>query len=99
MLFPDYLGQTRVDPGPGLSWPFPNLQELDLSELECPLLKVFDMLNRRYLSSSDVQSMEDLDILVNIPPKLDIRIRGTLEWDDDVILPALENHRGVKSLQ
>ncbi|KIO30667.1 hypothetical protein M407DRAFT_20200 [Tulasnella calospora MUT 4182] len=99
MLFPDYLGQTRVDPGPGLSWPFPNLRELDLSELECPLLKVFDMLNRRYLSSSDVQSMEDLEIPVNIPPKLDIQIRYLLEWGDAVILPAVKNHRGVKSLE
>lgn len=99
VVFPDYLGQTRMDPGPGLSWPFPNLRELDLSHLEFPLMRLFDMLNRRYLPGLDVQSMEELDIPVNIPPKLDIRVRDMLEWEDDVILPALEIHRGVKSLK
>ncbi|KIO28505.1 hypothetical protein M407DRAFT_22392 [Tulasnella calospora MUT 4182] len=92
VLFPDYLVQTQMDQVPGLSWPFPNLRELDLSGLECPLLKVFDMLNRRYLPSSDVERMKDLDIPVNIPPKLDIRIRDALEWEDAVIMPALESH-------
>ncbi|KAG8947914.1 hypothetical protein FRC00_008857, partial [Tulasnella sp. 408] len=99
VIFPDYLGQTRVESGSGLSWPFPKLQELDLSQLESPLLRLFDMLNRRYLPSSDVQSMEELDIPVNIPPRLDIRVGGMREWEDGVILPALENHRGVKSLR
>lgn len=98
-LFPGYLGQVQVNPVPGLSWPFPNLRELDISELECPLLKVFDMLNRRYLSSSDVQRMEDLHISVNVPSKLDIRVRSTLEWEDSVIVPAIESHPRVKSLE
>ncbi|KAG8920115.1 hypothetical protein FRC01_000912 [Tulasnella sp. 417] len=99
VIFPDYLGQTRLNPGPGLSWPFPKLQEVDLSKLEIPLLRVFDMLNRRYLSSSDVQRMEELDIPVNTPSKLDIQVRGMLEWEDDVIAPAIESHLGVKSLE
>ncbi|KAG8920028.1 hypothetical protein FRC01_000970 [Tulasnella sp. 417] len=96
---PDYLGQVQMNPSPGLSWPFPNLQELDLSELECPLLKIFDMLNRRYLPDSDLQTMEDLDISINSPPKLDLRVRDTLEWEDDTIVPAIEIHRGVRSLE
>ncbi|KAG9049308.1 hypothetical protein FS837_010728, partial [Tulasnella sp. UAMH 9824] len=98
-LFPDYLGEAQMDPAPGLSWPFPNLQELDLSDLKCPLLKVLDMLNRRYLSSQDVERMEDSNISIDTPPKLDIRVRNALEWEDTVIVPVLKSHRGVKSLE
>lgn len=99
LLFPDYLGEAQMDTVPGLSWPFPNLQELDLSDLKCPLLKVLDMLNRRYLSSLDVERMEDSNISIDIPPKLDLRVRNALEWEDTVIVPVLESHRGVKSLE
>ncbi|KAG9049306.1 hypothetical protein FS837_010726 [Tulasnella sp. UAMH 9824] len=98
-MFPGYLGQVQMNPVPGLSWPFPNLQELDISDLECPLLKIFDMLNRRYLPDLDVQRMEDLQILVDVPPELDIRVQSTLEWQDSIIVPAIESHRGVKSLE
>ncbi|KAG8911987.1 hypothetical protein FRC00_005471 [Tulasnella sp. 408] len=99
LLFPDYLGQAQMDPAPGLSWPFPNLQELDLSDLKYPLLKVLDMLNRRYLSGPDVERMEDSNIAINTPPKMDIRVRDALEWEDTVIVPVLESHRSVKSLE
>ncbi|KAG8934263.1 hypothetical protein FRC00_012328 [Tulasnella sp. 408] len=98
LLFPDYLGHTRADPDPALSWPFPELQELDLSELDCSFLRVFDMLNRRYLSKSDRKRLKKLNLSINTPPKLDIRVRDTLEWDDSLIVPAIEGHRGVKSL-
>ncbi|KAG8920114.1 hypothetical protein FRC01_000911 [Tulasnella sp. 417] len=95
----DYLGQVRMNPSPGLSWPFPNLEELDLSELECPLLKVFDMLNRRYLPDSDLQRLEDMNISISSPPELDLRVRNGLQWEDAAIVPAIESHRGVKSLE
>ncbi|KAG8911816.1 hypothetical protein FRC00_005774 [Tulasnella sp. 408] len=99
LLFPDYLGQAKMNPAPGLSWPFPNLQELDLSDLEYPLLKVLDMLNRRYLCGPDVERMKDSNISIDTPPKMDIRVRDALEWEDTVIVPVLESHRGVKSLE
>ncbi|KAG9033816.1 hypothetical protein FS837_002378 [Tulasnella sp. UAMH 9824] len=100
VTFPDYLGHSQEDPDSGqLFWPFPNLQEVDLSELECSPLRVFDMLNRRYLSGSDIKTMGDLGIHINVPSKLDILVRDTLKWEDSVIVPAIENHRGVKSLE
>ncbi|KAG8915061.1 hypothetical protein FRC00_008271 [Tulasnella sp. 408] len=99
VVFPDYLGHTREDPGSGLFWPFHDLQELDISELECSPVEVFDMLNRRYLSSSDIQRVRDLGIYVGIPSKLDIRVRDTPKWVDSVIVPAIKSHRGVKSLE
>ncbi|KAG8915062.1 hypothetical protein FRC00_008272 [Tulasnella sp. 408] len=99
VLFPDYLGHTRADPDLVLSWPFPDLQELDLSELECSLLRVFDMLNRRYLSKSDRKRLKKLNVPINTPPKLDIRVRDTLNPEDSLIVPAIESHRGVKSLE
>ncbi|KAG9033818.1 hypothetical protein FS837_002380 [Tulasnella sp. UAMH 9824] len=99
VLFPDYLGHTRTDLEPELSWSFPDLQELDISELECSYLRVFDMLNQRYLSDSDTQRMKDLRIHINTPSKLGIVVRDSLKWEDSLIVPAIESHRGVKSLE
>lgn len=98
VLFPDYLGQPKIHYSGGLSWPFLNLQELDLSELEWPLVKVFDLLNRRYLPSSDVERLKDVDVPVESPPQLDIQVHNELDWDDEAINRALKIHRGVNGL-
>ncbi|KAG8911815.1 hypothetical protein FRC00_005773 [Tulasnella sp. 408] len=97
-LFPDYLGEPKIHVLHGLCWPFPNLRELDLSDLEWPLLKVFDLLNWRYLSSSDVESLNKIHLPVSSPTRLDLRVHNYFVGDDNQINKALKDHRGVESL-
>ncbi|KAG9002513.1 hypothetical protein FRB90_011370 [Tulasnella sp. 427] len=96
--FLDLLGRFLVDAQNGISWPFPKLRELDLSRRECSLHALFGMLSRRYLPIFYARSMEEAGISVLTPPKLDIRMRGTLEDGEPVIVTALQKHWGVKSL-
>ncbi|KAG8946926.1 hypothetical protein FRC04_011353 [Tulasnella sp. 424] len=95
---PDFLGDVRVDPVDGLSWPFPNLQELVLFQNGSYLLAVLGMLNRRYLPDSYVRELEGQGISVSTPPPIAIDLRVESAKEDDATMAVLKNHRGVKRL-
>ncbi|KAG8956316.1 hypothetical protein FRC04_004396 [Tulasnella sp. 424] len=96
----DFLGNPKVDPTDGLSWSwtFPDLQELDLRPSGYGLIKVFNMLSRRYLPDTHAQAMEGSGLAIQPPPKLDVRVKYPIEPAEMAIMTALENHWGVKSL-
>ncbi|KAG8946925.1 hypothetical protein FRC04_011352 [Tulasnella sp. 424] len=94
----DLLGDARVDPFDNLSWAFPNLKELSLRFPAYELMKVFNMLSRRYLHDTYVQVMEASGISIHTPPKLDLWVEKPTEPADAKIMTALKNHWGVKNL-
>ncbi|KAG8946927.1 hypothetical protein FRC04_011354 [Tulasnella sp. 424] len=96
ILLLDFLGDVRVDSVDGLSWPFPNLHELDVYHAGCDHLAVFGMLNRRYLPEIDVRVLEEQGISVRTPPKVNLRVKGT--DGDSTVMTMLKHHWGVKSL-
>lgn len=94
----DLLGDARVGPVDNLSWAFPNLKELSLRFPAYELMKVFNMLSRRYLQDTYAQAMEASGISMHTPPKLDLWVEKPTEPADATIMTALKNHWGVKSL-
>lgn len=96
MFLLEFLGDVRVDPVDGLSWPFPNLRELNVYHAGCDHLAVFGMLNKRYLPDTDVRVLEEQGILVRTPPKMNLRVKNADE--DATIVTMLKHHWGVKSL-
>lgn len=94
----DFLGDVQVDPTKGLSWNFPNLQELDVYSAEYDPLAIFGMLNKRYLPDPYARAMQGLGISIQTPPQIDLRVKGTTEVGDAIIMTAMEKHWGVKSL-
>ncbi|KAG8961875.1 hypothetical protein FRC05_005667 [Tulasnella sp. 425] len=92
----DYLGDVRADPVDGFSWPFPNIQELCVYGAGCHPLRVFGMLNKRYLPDTYVKVLAGQGISVRTPPQIDLSLEST---DGDAITMAvLKHHWGVKSL-
>ncbi|KAG8946930.1 hypothetical protein FRC04_011357 [Tulasnella sp. 424] len=94
----DFLGNARVDSIDGLSWSFPNLQELDLSSSGYRPIDIFNMFNRRFLPDTYAQSMEGSGLSIPIPPKLDVWIPYPTKHAEMAIVTALKNHWGTKSL-
>ncbi|KAG8946929.1 hypothetical protein FRC04_011356 [Tulasnella sp. 424] len=94
----DFLGNARVDSIDGLSWSFPNLQELDLRPSGYRPIDIFNMFNRRFLPDTYAQSMEGSGLSVHTPPKLDVWVPYPTEPAEMAIVTALKNHWGTKSL-
>ncbi|KAG8920029.1 hypothetical protein FRC01_000971 [Tulasnella sp. 417] len=72
----DFLGDVLVDQDGGLSWNFPNLQELNLYStqfIQFDLSRLFNMLNKRYLPDAYVKDMGELGITIQTPPRIDLR--------------------------
>ncbi|KAG9049303.1 hypothetical protein FS837_010723 [Tulasnella sp. UAMH 9824] len=95
---PNFLGDVRVNPIDGLSWNFPNLRELDVYNAGYHPLEIFGMLNKRYLPDTYVRAMEGLGISIQTPPKIALRVQGSIAGGNATIMMALEKHWGVTSL-
>ncbi|KAG9049304.1 hypothetical protein FS837_010724 [Tulasnella sp. UAMH 9824] len=96
---PSFLGDFLADPNGGLSWNLPNLRELDVYDARYNLSRVFGILNRRYLPDACVKEMEGLGITIQAPPRIDLRVRGTTDVGDVLLMTALKSHWGVRSLE
>ncbi|KAG8924223.1 hypothetical protein FRC01_011782 [Tulasnella sp. 417] len=94
----DFLGDVVVDPIGGLSWNLPNLRELDVYSAEYNLSSILGMLNKRYLPDAYVKEMEGVGVPIHIPSQIDLRVKGTTEAKDVMIMEALRRHWGVKSV-
>ncbi|KAG8924224.1 hypothetical protein FRC01_011783 [Tulasnella sp. 417] len=94
----DLLGNPLVDPIGGLSWNFPSLRELDVYFAQYDLLSILGMLNKRYLPAAYVTEMDGLGISIHTPPQIDLRVKGSTEPGDFMIMEALRRHRGVKTV-
>ncbi|KAG8946924.1 hypothetical protein FRC04_011351 [Tulasnella sp. 424] len=92
----EFLGDVRTDPVNGLSWPFPNLQDLDIYHAGCDHLAVFGMLNKRYLPDTYISVLEGEGISVRTPPQVNLRVNST--EGDATTNTVLKHHWGVKSL-
>ncbi|KAG8975476.1 hypothetical protein FRC05_005545 [Tulasnella sp. 425] len=93
----DFLGNARVD-ADGLSWAFSNLQELDLRPSGYGPIKVFNMFNKRFLHDAHIKALEELGLSIDPPPKLNVWVEYPNADAEVMMMTALENHWGTKSL-